>query len=616
MFMKFNLLLEELLFELSGEEIHKKFYGKMSYDEFLKVVMMDPQTKVGESNRIEKLGKYGRLLLSIYSSGGLRMEDSGKAKEYVGYLYQHNLPVDIKKVRTIGDLYNIVKDYIVRDTKDFGEVLKVLDKNEYELLHNGDDWFIFKPLTEKASCYLGVNTQWCTTYGEHSLSKEGRGRTSAFSSYNKPNDPLYIIINKENPDIKYQLHFGTNQYMDPSDKPIKVTQYFKKYEEWVRFFFPSFYSDVSQEQLNLELRRIDVLNDDMAHDLIQKAVVSTDNELIQHIMRKDSDSVVDFMGDDDIKDIDFYSSMIEISVRGLEQDAEQLSYTLSHYEYETHNGNEFIYDDLRNYFDDDDTLKEKLESGYFSKYFNENKDLIQKHTGISNYKIFKKYYLDNYVNNEKIKEALIEDVSDLSSESYESYFVGEVTRIKSFIQFTNNTIDINIPKFIKTLLTHNIRSIDSEGTPLWNSIDLFISDNSLPMEYEGHYNYDMTYPEFGQYNEITKVTENYFEKILYDENNELCRKYRDMLDSVVDKLFKKDNFGHYSYEDENISVMLKSLDVDCSDGTVSVIYQNKQTGKTYGTNNTPDKVKIENLSSLVTNYKLFEQVISFKKNII
>jgi hypothetical protein len=300
----------------------------------------------------------------------------------------------------------------------------------------------------------------------------------------------------------------------------------------------------------------------------------------------------------------------------LKQDAQQLSDILSDYEYETYNGNNFVYENLRSYFDDEDTLKEKLESNYFLKYFNENKDLIRQHTGNSNYEIFKKYYLDNYINNEKIKEALIDDVTDLSSESYESYFVDEVNRIKSFIQFTDSTIDINIPKFIKTLLRHNIRSIDSEGVSLWDCIDLFISDNNLPTEYEGHYNYDTTFPEFGQYNEITKVTENYFDEIIHDEDNELCRKYRDMLGSIVDKLFKKDNYGYYSYEDENISVMLKSLEIDCSDGTVSVIYQNKQTGKTYGANNTPDKVKIENLASLVTNYKLFEQVISFKKNII
>jgi hypothetical protein len=614
--MKFNILLEELLNELTGEEIHKKFYSKLPYEDFLKIVSMDPQTRIGESGRIEKLGKYSRLLLTMYSGGGFRMEDSGKVREYTGYLYQHNIPVDVKKVKSIGDLYNIVKEYIIKDTKDFSEILKVLDKSEYEFLYDGKDWFIFKPLTEKASCYLGVNTQWCTTYGEHSLSKEGRGRISAFSTYNKPGDQLYILINKKNYDDKYQLHFGTAQYMNPSDQRIDVRKFFRKNEDWLRYFFPSLYGEVSKEQLNMELKRIDVLDKDLSYDIVSKAVEGTDNDIIIHLMNEDSDSLVDFMDDNDILEIDFYSGKLELRTRSLYEDAQNLSYVLSHYQHESRNGSEFVYDDLRSYFDDHEELKVKLETDYFSKFYKQFSNEIRQKVGIQNYETFKKYYFDNYVNNEKVKEALIEDITDLSSESYERYFEEEVKNIESFIEFNSSTMDIDISRFVVTLLKHDIKSIGENGISLWDCIDLYISDNNLPTEYEGYYNYEMTYPVYGEYNEITKVTENYLEEVLDEDDSEDCRKYRDMLDTVVSKFFKKVNYGFFVYEDDNIMVMLKSLQIDCSEGTVSVVYQNKQTGKTYGANNTPDGVKVENLVSLVNNYKLFESIINFKKNII
>jgi hypothetical protein len=58
-------------------------------------------------------------------------------------------------------------------------------------------------------------------------------------------------------------------------------------------------------------------------------------------------------------------------------------------------------------------------------------------------------------------------------------------------------------------------------------------------------------------------------------------------------------------------VKILNSQVDCEDGSIEIEYKNKDTGKKY-----TGSVKIDNLVSYLTNYQLFENYISFKKNIL
>ena len=176
-----DVLLEELLLELSGQEIHQKYYSKIPYETFVNIVVSDPRSNVDGVGNLLNLGKYSKLLLSLYQKGTLQIEDLVKAKEYLGYVYLHNIPVEVGKIRQLGDLYNIVKQYIIEDTLDFKLILDSLVLGtDYKLLHTGKDWTFYQPLTEKGSSYLGVNTEWCTTWGQYCLNKKQQGTFLAF----------------------------------------------------------------------------------------------------------------------------------------------------------------------------------------------------------------------------------------------------------------------------------------------------------------------------------------------------------------------------------------------------------------------------------------------------
>ena len=78
-----DVLMEELLLELSGQEIHQKYYSKIPYETFINIVISDPRSNVDGVGNLLNLGKYSKLLLSLYQKGTLQIEDLVKAKEYL-----------------------------------------------------------------------------------------------------------------------------------------------------------------------------------------------------------------------------------------------------------------------------------------------------------------------------------------------------------------------------------------------------------------------------------------------------------------------------------------------------------------------------------------------------
>ncbi len=611
--MKFELIIEDLLNELSGTEIYNKYYSKIPYDEFKSIVDSDPQTSMGEDGIIARLGKYAKLLLNMYQKGGLRLEDLEKAKEYLGYVYSHKIPVEINKINELGDLYNVVKDYIAKDTKSLSEILKVLSQDEFKVLHNGEGWYVFQPLTEKAACYLGVNTEWCTTWGPYSLNKKNKDRGNLYQRYAK-DGPLFIMINKSDQNDKYQFHFESKQFMDKDDKRINTSEFLTSKTELLNFFFPSFSREVSKEEIQLELKRIDVLPDEYGSELIKKSIGQIDNPLINAILNEDEVALEQLIMSDELNgSVEIGGGRLVIPVSDLKEDTQSLYDVISYYEYEANNGWQFVYDDMRDRGIDEYEEEHLLK--FFTDYYEANSSELRSSLGVRDFEQFNKMFFDNYKSNDNIQEDFWTDIADASYENYETANESELNTFKSLIEFEYGyEISISIVSVVKFLVKKNITKInDEDGTSLWNFMDSYIDTNNLPTEYERIYDFSVNYPKYGENNSLTKRTNELFEG--YMDNSEAthhCTKLRQTLNDVMDKFFKNST----TFENEHIRVRLKSTEIDCVNGTVKVEYTNKDTGETYGGwRSNSDSVKVENLASLVTNYKLFENLIKFKRNI-
>jgi len=87
---------------------------------------------------------------------------------------------------------------------------KDVDAGTEVLAENHKGWFIAIIHNKGAACQLGKGTQWCTA----------APGLNYFSSYYKPEDPLFYFHKVSDPNEKYQFHYGTEQFMDMNDHPV------------------------------------------------------------------------------------------------------------------------------------------------------------------------------------------------------------------------------------------------------------------------------------------------------------------------------------------------------------------------------------------------------------
>jgi len=598
-----DVLMEELLLELSGQEIHQKYYSKIPYETFINIVISDPRSNVDGVGNLLNLGKYSKLLLSLYQKGTLQIEDLVKAKEYLGYVYLHNIPVEVGKIRQLGDLYNIVKQYIIEDTLDFKLILDSLVLGtDYKLLHTGEDWTFYQPLTEKGSSYLGVNTEWCTTWGEYCLNKKYRDRTNYFPSHHIKG-PLFIMINKSNPLDKYQFHFETNQYMDKNDKRINTTEFWFGKDEIKHYFFPSLVRETSEQEVKSEIARISILPDEDGMEVIKKSIGTINNPLVVAILNLDNDALEDLINDDTRNgSVDVYRGRLVIQVDDISiGEATGVNDSINQYRSEASNGWEWVHNDLENKYYEQEEYSSDIE-GIFTDYYNENKDEISSELGILNIEQFNRDYSTDYVSNEELKDYFIDDVTDLSYRSYEEENDREADEIEKYLSFGNDDeFSFSVVHLVRFLIKKEIKYIGDDEWTLQDVLDGYISQYNITTEIdEPVYNFEIKYPKYGDNNYITRETKKYFEKIISDPNrSRRCIELRKKLNNIVDKFFNG-GYGTDRFENEHVVVRIKSMSIDCDNESIKIDYENKDNKQNFYNKS----VKIDNLVSYLTNHQL------------
>lgn len=200
------------LFEATNlSDIYQKYYSNIPHDAFNEIVSSDP---TWNSDKPNKMGKYGKWLLALYSTKKLKLEDLYKAKEYLSYFIKYNNVIenkDINSYKSLNDLYAVVSGFMQNPSQATSKqdaIRKI--KEGAEKVYEDNEWLIIIPHTKEASCYYGKGTQWCTAADKGN---------NMFDYYNEQGN-LYININKTTHE-KYQFHFETNSFMDETDSAIE-----------------------------------------------------------------------------------------------------------------------------------------------------------------------------------------------------------------------------------------------------------------------------------------------------------------------------------------------------------------------------------------------------------
>lgn len=246
---------EQVLTEASKQQLRQQFKN-VDEDVFNKIFEADPYD-----------GKYAQWLLKIYEMGGLPLEDLYKATEYLTIYHKvknkldpkyKNIHQSIKKqvqyvdsfdgktkykyekipvFKSLQDLFKIIKPY-----KEEGADLSKNEKLRKEnLVYENDKWEVYIPHTYEASCQLGSGTEWCTATGK---------TRKHYNDYSKDGQ-LFIIINKNKREKKYQFHFKRNQFMDKNDDPIDIEVFFTKNPDILFKFFAKKENNLADHLIDL-----------------------------------------------------------------------------------------------------------------------------------------------------------------------------------------------------------------------------------------------------------------------------------------------------------------------------------------------------------------------------
>jgi len=604
--MKLITIVESLILEATPEQIHATYYNDIPFNTFTRIVIADPGTKV-ERRRLVKIGKYAKMLLSMFRNGNLKMEDLPKAKEYLNIVYKYRVPIDINKIGNISELYQYVKIYYAKETKDLMSVLRALNPEEYQLVFNSDKWVIYNPLTDRASCYLGVDTQWCTTWGKHSLNPDHKSRESNYANYVQT-EPLYIIINKQDNSEKYQFHFPTKQYMDRNDSRIDSGEFLDKNPGIRNFFFPSLVSNKIDERFRQQqIDRMDALSSEDSIILMRKllSINKKSNPLALALLSNDFNKINSLITDeDDLTDIvEIKDSMISFYVDSTAYrytKVAQAEDTLSEYRYAKSNSRDNVRSDTEGW-DFTDNLVELLK-----EYYKRNAYTLKSYNYI-NYNIFEKDFKEAFVTNSKIRDEYIDRYVDINDDNYDDAADEEINSIEKYIEFGNtyhSKMEVKVPigHFIMYIMKNEIKFIKNN---IISVLEDYVDEHGLDNDYQGIYEW---HSDPVKYEDMESDIDEYFDEIFDDMGkHERCNEVRDILRDVIDKIFG----GNLEYDDEHTHIEILNPVVDCDDEAIEIAYKNKSTGEGY-----MGKVKVENLASYATNYKLFENWIRFKKNIL
>ena len=192
---------------VSIDDIYTQYYTDIPSDMYYDAVASDPTYN---TNKPQKMGKYGKWILSLIRNGQISENDLDKVKGLLKKFEEHKatiVPNDIMRYSSLDQLETSINS--IKDKEAISNNQK--KHNEAQKVYEDDEWLVIVPLTESASKQYGRGTKWCTCANNNNLFEY-------YNSFGK----LYININKKK-GRKYQFHFESGEFKNELNKDIKFT---------------------------------------------------------------------------------------------------------------------------------------------------------------------------------------------------------------------------------------------------------------------------------------------------------------------------------------------------------------------------------------------------------
>jgi hypothetical protein len=237
---------------VSTIEVGEKFRTYFSVSKHIFDTMVDSDPTPNKMYTQWMLNTFQRLLKSDKYVEAVRfgIEDLPLAKEYLlifesnkrkqkfknlcsGSFILKNItdPTDINQYKSLGQLYDAVDPFIVRDASGIEKLLyKFVDSGQAEIGVRDRKYTVYIPLTRDASVVFDSFANWCTCKSDNGMFNH---YTTNYKIPNGKKSKIYIIINNEffsgkvNDDSLYQIHFETGQVKDRKNDYSNTSLYDK-----------------------------------------------------------------------------------------------------------------------------------------------------------------------------------------------------------------------------------------------------------------------------------------------------------------------------------------------------------------------------------------------------
>ena len=166
---------------------------------------------------------------------------------------------------------------------------------------------------------------------------------------------------------------------------------------------------------------------------------------------------------------------------------------------------------------------------------------------------------------------------------------------------------MSIQHFIKFIIKKNIQIINDDlNWELFQMFDSYIMFYGLTTNFEPAYDYEQKFPKYGDNRYLHRETDKFFSKLLDNpESAKRCGELRKQFNDIKKKYFN--DGATTTIENKIVKVRLLSQEIDCDKEMVNIWYFNKNDKDEWGEAK-KGWVKLDNLVSILTNYKLFESI--------
>lgn len=137
-------------------------------------------------------------------------DDAMGAAEVFDNFYKYIDKIKQKDINTYNNLHEIVNAYFLLDEMNFG-LDRPKEVSDTKVIYEDEDWLIITPLTIRASCILGKDTEWCTAY-------DPEEHDNFFEEYNE-DGPLFICFEKWS-GKRFQYHQQRNEIKNTENNNV------------------------------------------------------------------------------------------------------------------------------------------------------------------------------------------------------------------------------------------------------------------------------------------------------------------------------------------------------------------------------------------------------------